>query len=59
MFTAALVVALAACGSYLPPTIVPAARLPALESFRMALQAYVDQTQPFRKDAAVKGDDSA
>jgi hypothetical protein len=56
MFTAALVVAAAACGSYLPPTIVPAARLPALESFRMALQAYVDQTQPFRKDAAARGD---
>jgi 3',5'-cyclic AMP phosphodiesterase CpdA len=54
--TAASVVALAACGSYLPPTIVPAARLPALESFRLALQAYVDQTQPFRKDAAAKGD---
>jgi hypothetical protein len=56
LFTAALVVALAACGSYLPPTIVPAARLPALESFRMSLQAYVDQTQPFRKDAAAKGE---
>jgi calcineurin-like phosphoesterase family protein len=56
MFTAALIVAPAACGSYLPPTIVPAARLPALESFRMALQAYVDQTQPFRKDAAARGD---
>jgi hypothetical protein len=56
VFTAASVVALAACGSYLSPTIVPAARLPALGSFRMALQAYVDQTQPFRKDAAAKGD---
>ena len=56
MFTATSVVALAACGSYLSPTVVPAARLPALESFRVALQAYVDQTQPFRKDAAAKGD---
>jgi 3',5'-cyclic AMP phosphodiesterase CpdA len=56
MVSAASVVALAACGSYLPPTIVPAARVPALESFRMSLQAYVDQTQPFRKDAAAKGE---
>ena len=46
----------AACASYLPPTIVPAVQSPALESFRTALQTYVDQTQPFRKDAAAKGD---
>lgn len=48
----------AACGPYLPPTTVPAAAVPSpeLESFRAALKTYVDQTQPFRKEAAAKGD---
>ena len=45
-----------ACAPYLPPTAVPAVQSPVLESFRTAVKAYVDQTQPFRKDAAVKGD---
>lgn len=44
-----------ACGGYLPPTTVPPAPSPSFESFRTALQAYVDQTQSFRKDAAAKG----
>ncbi len=45
-----------ACAPYLPATIVPAVQSPALESFRTALKTYVDQTQPFRKEAAAKGD---
>jgi hypothetical protein len=36
----------------MPPTTVPPAPAPALEPFRSALQAYVDQTQPYRKAAA-------
>jgi len=47
--------ALSACGGYLPPTRVPANQSPAFESFRAALQTYVDQTQPFRTDAAARG----
>ena len=45
-----------ACAPYLPPTAVPAAQSPELESFRTALKTYIDETQPFRKEAAVKGD---
>jgi hypothetical protein len=43
-----------ACSPYLPPTSVPATPAPApdVEPFRAALKAYVDQTQPFRKQAA-------
>lgn len=52
----AWVLASGACASYLPPTVVPAVQTPALESFRTALQTYVDQTQPFRREAAAKGD---
>jgi len=40
----------------LPSTIVPAVESPALEPFRTALKAYIDATQPFRKEAAVQGD---
>jgi hypothetical protein len=47
---------LSACGGYLPPTIVPTVQAPVPESFRTALKAYIDQTQPFRKTAAAKGD---
>src|SRR5947208_10693515 len=42
----------AACSPYLPPTTVPQSPDPTLEPFRAALQAYVDQTQPYRKQAA-------
>jgi Calcineurin-like phosphoesterase len=50
------VLGLVACAPYLAPTSVPPTQSPVLESFRTALQTYVDQTQPFRKEAAVKGD---
>src|SRR3954462_9661182 len=36
----------------LPPQTVPAQPDPTFEPFKQALQAYVDQTQPFRKVAA-------
>ena len=42
----------AACSPYLPPTTVPQSPDPSLEPFKAALQAYVDQTQPYRKQAA-------
>ncbi len=44
------------CAPYLPPTNVPTVQSPELESFGGALKTYVDQTQPFRKEAAAKGD---
>jgi hypothetical protein len=45
------------CSPYLPPTTVPAAPVPSTETdaFRAALQTYVDQTQPYRKQAAQAG----
>lgn len=43
------------CGPYLPPTVVPPAQLE-LEPFRAALKQYLDQTQPFRKQAAERSD---
>src|SRR5437762_11231288 len=47
----------AMCSPYLPPTTVPPAPVPSteLDAFRTALQAYVDQTQPYRKQAAQAG----
>jgi len=49
-----------ACAPYLPPTTVPAAAVPSaeIEAFRTALKTYIDQTQPFRKDAAVIGEEA-
>src|SRR5262249_5052241 len=41
-----------ACGPALPPTTVAAPPSPEYEPFKAALQSYVDQTQPFRKEAA-------
>src|SRR4051794_34122841 len=41
-----------ACSPTLPPQTVPAQPDPTFEPFKQALQAYVDQTQPFRKVAA-------
>lgn len=41
-----------ACGPNLPPTTVPAQPDPTFEPFSRALQAYVDQTQAYRKQAA-------
>jgi predicted phosphodiesterase len=46
------VVLASACGPNLPPTTVPSQPDPTFEPFRRALQAYVDQTQPYRKQAA-------
>src|SRR5260370_27021026 len=42
----------AACGPTLPPTTAPAQPDPTFNPFRQALQTYIDQTQPFRKQAA-------
>src|SRR4051812_32812422 len=42
----------AACGPTLPPTTAPAQPDPTFDPFRQALQTYIDQTQPFRKQAA-------
>src|SRR5947209_12349495 len=59
--TRALIIAIAIgnamCSPYLPPTTVPPAPVPSteLDAFRTALQAYVDQTQPYRKQAAQAG----
>jgi hypothetical protein len=41
-----------ACSPTLPPTTVPVQPDATFEPFKQALQAYVDQTQPFRKVAA-------
>ena len=46
------IVLTAACGPTLPPTTAPAQPDPTFDPFRDALQAYIDQTQPFRKQAA-------
>jgi hypothetical protein len=46
----------AACGAYMSPRIVPATQTPALEPFRTALKIYIDDTLPFRKEAAAQGD---
>ncbi len=45
-------VASVACSPTLPPTQVPPQPDPALEPFKTALQTYVDQTQPYRREAA-------
>jgi len=45
-----------ACSPTLPPTTVPTPANPALDPLKTALQAYVDQTQPFRKEAAQQGE---
>ena len=42
----------AACGPTLPPTTVPTEADPALAPFTDALKKYVDETQPYRKQAA-------
>jgi len=44
--------ACAACSPTLQPTTVPPQPSPTYEPFKTALQAYVDQTQPYRKQAA-------
>jgi len=54
--TIAWVFGSASCAPHLPPTTIPAVESSVLEPFRTALKTYVDQTQPFRKEAAAKGD---
>src|SRR5438067_10051716 len=49
---AAVSAACTACSPTLPPTAVPAQPSPSYEPFKTALQTYVDQTQPYRKQAA-------
>jgi hypothetical protein len=44
--------AIAACSPTPLPVIVPAPSDPIFDTFRAALQAYVDQTQPYRSQAA-------
>src|SRR5881275_2540032 len=56
MGTAFVSAACTACSPTLPPTTVPTQPSPAYEPFKTALQAYVDQTQPFRKQAAQEGE---
>ncbi len=48
-------VVLAGCGPHLPPTTVPPAPSPELDGFRQAIVQYVQQTQPYRKQAAQQG----
>jgi len=52
LVAAAMAVLLPACSPTLPPTTVPVQPDATFEPFKQALQAYVDQTQPFRKVAA-------
>src|SRR5256885_17174676 len=52
LFGVLAVAFISACGPTLPPTAVPAPPDPTFEPFRRALQTYVDQTQPYRKQAA-------
>ncbi|HZR23249.1 MAG TPA: metallophosphoesterase [Vicinamibacterales bacterium] len=40
------------CGPNLPPTTAPPQPDPTFDPLRTTLQAYIDQTQPFRKQAA-------
>lgn len=47
-----LAAALSCTQPHLPPTTVPASPDPALSPFERAIQAYVNQTQPYRKEAA-------
>jgi hypothetical protein len=43
---------LAACGPHLPPVEAPPQPNPTFDPFRDAVQAYVTQTQPYRREAA-------
>jgi len=42
----------ATCGPTLPPTTAPPQPDPTFDPLRASLQTYIDQTQPFRKEAA-------
>src|SRR3954452_16310563 len=52
LVTIALTTICCSCSPTLPPQTVPAQPDPTFDPFRQALQAYIDQTQPFRKQAA-------
>jgi Calcineurin-like phosphoesterase len=54
-FIFAAAIGASTCSPYLPPTTVPPTPDAQVEPFRTALQAYVDQTQPYRKQAAQAG----
>src|SRR5262249_25075632 len=54
-----LVGTIAACGPTLPPTTAPPQPDPTFEPLRQSLQAYIDQTQPFRKQAAQAQENTA
>ncbi len=41
-----------ACGPNLPPTVAPPQPDPTFDPLRAQLQAYIEQTQPYRKEAA-------
>jgi predicted phosphodiesterase len=47
----------ATCGPTLPPTTAPPQPDPTFDPLRAALQAYVDQTQPYRRQAAQVAED--
>ena len=51
-FIAAIALIASSCGPVLPPTTAPAQPDPTFDPFRQALQTYIDQTQPYRKEAA-------
>src|SRR5579871_2525076 len=40
------------CGPNLPPTVAPPQPDPTFDPLRASLQAYIDKTQPYRKQAA-------
>jgi hypothetical protein len=54
--SAVICAACTACSPTLPPTTVPSQPNPVYEPLKNTLQAYVDQTQPFRKQAAQQGE---
>jgi hypothetical protein len=47
-----------ACGPNLPPTVAPPQPDPTFDPLRTELQAYIDQTQPYRKEAAQAQDNT-
>src|SRR5438105_1086356 len=49
---AAFLTVVCACGPTMPPTSAPKPADPTFDPFRTVLQQYIDQTQPYRKQAA-------
>src|SRR5262249_52702396 len=56
LVAAAVSAAYFGCSPTLQPTTVPTPANPAFDPFKAALQTYVDQTQPFRREAAQQGE---